>query len=396
SHTVFFQGAAVFDGSAYQTPLGTVPVNTELARKLGSIHPAVFLSSQGHAVGAARGEHALEVQLPFLQVVLGEFTLIPVVMGEQEPETTRALGEALAAVLKGTNSLLVASTDLSHYHSEKVARTLDGAVRKAIESFDAEQVITTIEQGRGEACGGGPVAATLLAAKRLGGKGVKVIDYSTSGAVTGDLSEVVGYLSAIAYGDVPAAARKPETERASAPVTGDELTDEDKQMLKRIAREAIFAHLDGRTYKPEDNERLRKEKGVFVTLTVAGELRGCIGLIKARMPLNEAVALMAVEAAFDDPRFPPMTREEIERAEIEISVLSPLERVHDLSKIKVGRDGLMIKLDMHSGLLLPQVAAEHGWSVTEFLEQTCLKAGLPRQAYKNKFAEIYKFTADVF
>jgi len=105
---------------------------------------------------------------------------------------------------------------------------------------------------------------------------------------------------------------------------------------------------------------------------------------------------MARAAAFDDPRFPELTREEFERIEYELSVLSSLERVRDFSDIVVGRDGLMIKLNMHTGLLLPQVAAEHGWNAIQFLEQTCLKAGISRNSYRDKHAEIYRFTADVF
>jgi AmmeMemoRadiSam system protein A len=105
---------------------------------------------------------------------------------------------------------------------------------------------------------------------------------------------------------------------------------------------------------------------------------------------------MARAAAFDDPRFDPLEPGEYDQLEYEISVLSPLERVRGVEDIKIGRDGLMVKLDYHSGLLLPQVASEHGWNATEFLEQTCLKAGLPKSTYRDKHAEVYKFSADVF
>ena len=133
-----------------------------------------------------------------------------------------------------------------------------------------------------------------------------------------------------------------------------------------------------------------------MTLKIADDLRGCIGQIRARDPLHKVIADMAVAAAFDDPRFPRLTQDEYARLEYEISVLTPLERVKDFSQIEIGRDGLMIKLDMHSGLLLPQVASEYGWTVKEFLEQTCLKAGLPKESYKDKYAEVYRFSAEVF
>ncbi len=119
-------------------------------------------------------------------------------------------------------------------------------------------------------------------------------------------------------------------------------------------------------------------------------------MIRAARPLYETVREMALAAAFDDPRFEALTPAEVEKISLEISALSPLVRVRDLNDIEVGRDGLMIRLDFHSGLLLPQVATEHNWDKTTFLEQTCLKAGLPKNIYKDKNAEIYRFTADVF
>ncbi len=133
-----------------------------------------------------------------------------------------------------------------------------------------------------------------------------------------------------------------------------------------------------------------------MTLKINGELRGCIGTIKAREPLADAVANMAVAAAFEDPRFIEISEEEFQMSEIEISVLSPLKVVRSVSEIKVGRDGLLINLEMHSGLLLPQVATENDWDVIEFVEQTCLKAGLPKNSYKERTVEIYRFEAVVF
>jgi len=402
SHTVFFKGCSVYTGGGYQTPIAVAETDHVLAKAISSISPLVYASSMGHATGRSRGEHALEVQLPFLQVVLGKFKLVAIVMGDQEEDSIRALGEVLASTLKGTNSLIVASTDLSHFHNEKKARKLDHAVQTAIEGFDAEALIETLSTGRGEACGGGPVAATMLAARRLGGSGVKFLDYNTSGATTGDFSEVVGYLSAAIVSGKKTAEARQKKERAALvgmPVAKAEeklLSEDDRAQLHRIAREAIEARLKDQAYAPPESESLNIQCGVFVTLKIDGELRGCIGLIKAREPLARAVAEMAVAAAFDDPRFPPLTTDEYERLEYEISVLSPLKRVKDFSDIKIGRDGLMVKLDMNSGLLLPQVASEYDWTVKEFLEQTCLKAGLPRESYKDRFAEIYRFAAQVF
>jgi hypothetical protein len=397
SHAIFFKGSSVYDGDGYETPIGVIEIDKALSKRLAEMNPAVYFSNMGHATGSTRGEHALEVILPFLQVVLGQFRLVAVVMGDQEPGSVRALGETMGSALKGSNTLMVASTDLSHFHSEKRARRLDYAIQDAIEKYDPEYLLETLGSGRGEACGGGPVAAMMMAGKRLGGKSVKFIDYTTSGATTGNFDEVVGYLSAAIVSDLkPGAQAKPVGQRQAAPEKVGDFTDDDKKLLLQIARNAIRAKLTGEQYSPPESEALAAKRGAFVTLKIDGELRGCIGQIRATEPLYKLIAEMALAAAFEDPRFSRLTEAELDRLEYEISVLSPLERVRDWSEIEIGRHGLMIKMDYHSGLLLPQVATEHGWTVTEFLEQTCLKAGLPKNSYKDKFAEVYKFSADVF
>ena len=397
SHTVFFKGSSVYDGDGYETPIGVVEIDRKLSDKIGNIHPQVYLSKMGHASGNTRGEHALEVQLPFLQIVLGNFKLVAIVMGDQEEDSINSLAETLSAALKGTNTLLVASTDLSHFHSEKIANRLDEKIKDAIVNYNPEILVDTLESGDGEACGGGIVAAVLKASKRLGSKEVQLLDYTTSGETTGDFDEVVGYLSAVVVREKRIVSQD-ETIGTSAAAKKTEfvLTDEDKQQLLKIARDAIFAHLHEKKYEPPMIERLEEKRGAFVTIKLHGELRGCIGLIKSRQPLTEAVAEMAVAAAFEDPRFPMITEKEFEKLEYEISVLSPLKRVHDFNDILIGRDGLMLKMDLHSGLLLPQVASENNWDRITFLEQTCLKAGLPKNSYKDKYAELYRFEADVF
>lgn len=397
SHTVFFQGVSIFNGDAYSTPLGEIPIDKELAFKIGSINPAVYMSNKGHTGGAVRGEHSLEVHLPFLQQVLGKFKLVAIVMGEQEESTCRALGEVLVTALTNKNCLMVASTDLSHFYSQKEANRLDKNIQNAIEEYNPGKLLNVISSGKGEACGGGPVAATLFASKRLGGEKVAVTGYSTSGETTGDFSEVVGYLSAI----ITSSKKIPPSRAdigARAAAARHELTNNDKAYLLNQVINTIEAKLDG-TKLPDDiptAKILKEKRGAFVTLKINGQLRGCIGLIRAAKPLYEVVREMALAAAFDDSRFVSLTKPEFAGIEVEISVLTPLAKVHDIKEIEVGRDGLMIRLDFHSGLLLPQVASENGWDRITFLEQTCLKAGLPKNSYKDKIAEIYRFSADVF
>ena len=180
--------------------------------------------------------------------------------------------------------------------------------------------------------------------------------------------------------------------------SSDRLIKDEKQYLLDLARRSIAAGLKKSDLdEPAPESRLLKDKrGAFVTINIDGSLRGCIGMIRAAKPLYQAVAEMAQAAAFEDPRFAELSEREFDKLEIEISVLSPLIRVNDFDEIKVGRDGLLIRMDMHSGLLLPQVASEYNWDRTAFLEQTCLKAGLPKNSYREKNAEVYRFTADVF
>jgi AmmeMemoRadiSam system protein A len=177
-----------------------------------------------------------------------------------------------------------------------------------------------------------------------------------------------------------------------------QLSVADKKELLRIARASIASALGnlpgGRSEHIE--VPLTEHCGAFVTLHLRGELRGCIGYIEARFPLYETIEEAAAKAAFEDPRFLPLTEEEFENVEIEISVLSPLKKVSGVDEIEVGKHGLVIDAGYTRGLLLPQVATEYGWEREQFLSQTCRKAGLPSDAWKKKGVTIYSFTSDVF
>ena len=176
-----------------------------------------------------------------------------------------------------------------------------------------------------------------------------------------------------------------------------ELSDSDKTKLLQIARETIENYLDTRQIPEfEVPENLKIPGAAFVTLEKHGNLRGCIGHVVAMEPLYKTVAVCAVQAAVSDPRFPPLRAEELKDIHIEISVLTPQQKVESLDEIEVGRDGLVIAQGSQRGLLLPQVATEYGWNRTEFLQHTCRKAGLPVSAYKSPGTEIYKFQALIF
>ncbi|MGA3173722.1 MAG: AmmeMemoRadiSam system protein A [Syntrophorhabdales bacterium] len=174
-------------------------------------------------------------------------------------------------------------------------------------------------------------------------------------------------------------------------------SDDERRVLKDLARCSIEEVLFGKEEQAPDIPRtLKKKMGAFVCLKTRGELKGCIGYLRAHAPLDETVKRMAVEAAFHDPRFLPLDAREWRDTEIEISVLTPMKKISDLGEIEVGVHGIYIESGPCSGLLLPQVATEYGWDRQTFLDHTCLKAGLARDAWRSKGTNIYIFSADVF
>jgi AmmeMemoRadiSam system protein A len=174
-------------------------------------------------------------------------------------------------------------------------------------------------------------------------------------------------------------------------------TEPERELLRRLAKNSIEQELLGKPEEPlEFPDRLRQPMGAFVCLKTKGELKGCIGYVKAVLPLVDTIKQMAVQAAFHDPRFMPLSRREWPETEIEISVLTPMKKIEDIEEIEVGVHGLYIDKDGCSGLLLPQVAVENKWDRIKFLEYTCFKAGLPQNAWKSKDTNIFIFSADVF
>jgi AmmeMemoRadiSam system protein B len=195
SHREYFPGVSIYDGNGYETPLGIIPIATELAQIVTERYPQLRLGDEGHRTE----EHALEVQLPFLQKVLEDFELLPVMMGDQSKENIAVLAEALAQELQNKNALIVASTDLSHFYPYDKAALLDHIVVNDINAFNEDKLIDDLDRKRCEMCGGGPAAAAMKAARLLGANRSKVLIYRNSGDVTGDKGEVVGYLSSVLY-----------------------------------------------------------------------------------------------------------------------------------------------------------------------------------------------------
>ena len=391
SHRSYFSGVSVYDRGGYRTPLGVVRLDRELISAVKQRESRIEYVPEAHSQ-----EHSLEIQLPFLQVLMPDAKLVPLLMGNQDFATCKWLAEAVADCIENRSVLVVASSDLSHHHPYKQAKRLDQVVLDKVNDFDPQGLSDDLANGLCEACGCGPMVTAMLIARRLGANRSEVLHYANSGDVTGDHSGVVGYMAAALWVD----SNKSKGEESKDKKVGVNLglTSEEKAQLLEIARNVVESHCLGEK-TPEfvvDSPTLKETRGAFVTLHKEGKLRGCIGHIRAKEPLAKTIIEMAEAAAFHDPRFPPVSSKELGLLEYEISVLTPLQRIKEVDEIEVGKHGIYMKRGSCSGLLLPQVATEWGWDRTTFLEHTCTKAGLPADAWQDKKTEIYIFSADVF
>lgn len=389
SHRSRFRGVSVYDRGGFETPLGVVPVDTRLAAELMARDKAISFRPE-----AFSQENSIEIQLPFLQTVLGRFKFVPVAMGTQDEATCRMLADAILSAAGDRRILVVASSDLSHYHGYERAVAMDTELIDKIARMDVDAFLKALASGEGEACGGGAVAVAMMVGLDRGPVKARILKYANSGDVTGDRSGVVGYVSGALY--LPL---EPEKEKkAPSPGVNLGLSDEEKKTLLGVARKSIEARLNGKDFPPPgiESERFRENRGAFVTLKKNARLRGCIGFIEGRKPLLRTIQEMAQAAAFEDPRFYPVTKEELDGLDIEISVLTPLRKIQDVNEIEVGKHGIYIVKGFRSGLLLPQVASEYGWDRITFLNETCRKAGLKPGDWKEKDADIYIFSADIF
>ena len=343
--------------------------------------------------------------VPFIQVIFPKAKIVPIVVGSQDMETCIRFGKALAKVLKNKRALIVASSDLSHYPSAQDANIVDRETLVAVAGLDPVAFNATMQAHRDRnisnlytsACGEAPIMAAMAAAKSLGANRGVVISYANSGDTSiGESSRVVGYgavvLTAEGGGKDTSALAQTKPAAVSAPLSASE-----KKALLAFARETISRLLltDTVPLARGFSENLRQPRGAFVTLKKKGELRGCIGRMIPDEPLCKVVGAMAIQAAFNDQRFHPLTADELKDIEIEISVLTPMKQVAGVSDIVVGRDGVLLGKNDHHAVFLPQVATEQGWSREEMLDNLCRKAGLETGCWK-KGAELATFQAIVF
>ena len=404
SHRRNYDGIAVLDADAYETPIGKININKDLTKSLIGQNEKIYSYPE-----AFRDENSVELEIPFLQAALRDFDMVLVAIGDQSLKNVNIIAEALKNVLEDKdNFLLVASTDMCHYLPYGEANELDGNTIAIIEKFDPKKLYTeSLLKGHRLMCGYGAVTATMLAAKSLGAEEVKVLKYANSGDTAGNREEVVGYLSAALYKESPRSRAKrseaspkgtvhgPQTEEGEKPM----LTKKQKERLLEIARKTMETYVkNGKKLDfKEDDPTLNREMGAFVTLHRSGQLRGCIGNIIGSGPLYLTVRDMAIQSSTQDPRFLPVNSDELEKIDIEISVLSELEEIKDPNIIEVGKHGVLVKSGYRSGVYLPQVGTETGWNREEFMMSLCgNKAGLPPDAWKTGKCKIFIFTAEVF
>ena len=403
SHHEWLDGASVnTEADYYATPLGQVKVDHETALALTAADSVFRYEPRAH-----NREHCLEVQLPFLQRRFGNGKstqtsedsvppIVPIIISTNDFQKLKRIAEALKPYLTEEN-LFIVSSDFSHYPKYEDACKVDARTGKAVESGDVEQFIAALEENarRGvpglatSACGELAIATLLMMIDST--YEVKHLMYQNSGdAEESDHSRVVGYHAF-------AIVRNGQT-RTDADFS---LSEDEKRMLKEIAMTSIKDSLNGRGIAVANSSlftlhsSLKQKCGAFVSLHKHGRLRGCIGHFGEDVPLHEIVAEMARAAAFEDPRFMPVTADELSDIDIEISVLTPMRRIQSLDEFELHRHGIYIRKGYRSGTYLPQVADEVNWTKEELVSHCAQdKAGIGWDGWKD--AELYVYEAIVF
>ncbi len=393
SHYALLQGACIPNADAYQTPLGLVPISPK-AKTLASAPPFALEPQcpvqrpgwwrQAPKPAPEEGkdtpetwEHSVEVQVPFLQKVLKNFQILPIVIGEPNPAQ---VAKALADIIDD-KTIVVASSDLSHYHAYQTAKGMDGRCVKAICDLDIDAMAGQ------EACGKQPILALLHLARQKGWK-AQMLDYRNSGDVTGEKDRVVGYSAVAFYAPVP-----------------EKLGAEERKFLLDLARKTLVRVTAGGEVPAVEAKdvppKLVEKQACFVTLTKDGALRGCIGHLSAMEPLHQAVADNARNAALRDPRFLPVTPDEVGKLKIEISVLTepqPLAFSSPddlLSKLHPNEDGVLLHIGPRTATFLPQVWAQIPDKV-KFLEHLSQKAGCDPSDWRGKDVTVEIYHVECF
>ncbi len=397
-HRAAVDGVSIPAVTHYETPLGKVPLDRAAADRLlasggpFSVHPT-----------AHQTEHSVEIQLPFLQRILGDFFLVPMLVGTS-PEASRAVAAALKKELR-PGDLVIASSDSAHYgprfgyqpfpvddHIAENLRKLDLGAAKHLLDLDFDGFVDFKRDTGITICGFAPICVllSLLPPETE----AKLTGYDTSGAGGGDYTNSVSYVGIAFTGP---AREAPEETKFRA------LTEAEQQFALEIARESMERFIrEGEVYDLEKEgvsipEGLRPDAGSFVTLTIDSRLRGCIGDILPVRPLYRSILKRAISSAAEDRRFPRVQEDELEKIHIEISVLTPPVKIGSFREIEIGRHGILLSYDgRRRSVYLPQVAPEQGWDLEETLIHLSRKGGLASDAFTSPRASFEVFTAQVF
>lgn len=372
SHKERFEGISVFPEGSYQTPLGKIEIDSKLAQAIANENERIFFQKSAHQT-----EHSIEVELPFLQEVLADFKIVPIIFGNSSDQDYNILAQAIINNIKTKNVLLIASSDLSHYFSYQEAKEMDSKTIDLILNNKIDQIE--------DACGRDAIKTIMLVMQELGVDQIKLLNYANSGDLEiGDKNRVVGYGAIGFYGE-----RR-----------GNLLNKKEQEELLRLAKDSVELFVKEKKILEfeSDNPIFNQNIGAFVTLEKEDQLRGCIGrYTPTDIPLYQVIIQMAVAAASEDKRFYPVKLEELDQLEYEISILSSLEKVDNWQDIETGKHGVQIRSGFSSGVFLPQVATDNFWDLETFLSQLCLqKLVLAKDCYKQEDIEIYTFTAQVF
>ena len=386
SHHVHIGGASVYSVGNYEMPGFTVEVNVDLAQKLIDEYSFFEFNKSAHYQ-----EHSLEVQLPFLQFHLkNKFKIVPILIGTNNKFVIEQIADALRPFFN-ENNIFVISTDFSHFPNYDDALKVDSQTANSIISNKPEKFIDTLLENSSKniknletsACGWANVLTLLYLTQNNKDFKYEIIDYKNSGdSIYGGKDRVVGYYAI--------AVRKKQMFK---------LSEKEKSVLLDIARKAINSYVMSSKIPEIDKSKLTPtlnlNVGAFVTLHNNGKLRGCIGQFMPTRPLFKVVQEMAIAAATNDNRFLPVNVDEIGDVDIEISVLTPLQKISSIDEIEIGRDGIYIKKAYNSGTLLPQVAVENGWTKEQFLEYCSkYKAGIGAEGWKE--ADLFIYQAILF
>jgi len=379
SHHFANSGLFLSGADQWQTPLGLVKVadiNLDLAKENN-----FEISDQIH-----QPEHALELEVPFLQTVLPNIEIVPIVVGQLNTSQRTDFASVLNKYLDD-QTVLIVSVDMSHYHPQAEALGLDNQSINHILSLDNKAILND------EIDAPWAVASVLELAKQNSWQS-KLLRHATSGDVTGDKSAVVGYGAVAFYGE--ASHKKKDTRNKIQSNSSDEYSEAEKKELLAVARTTLDQYLKtGKTYRPKtDNPKFLAKRGVFVTLTKNGQLRGCIGYIEPVESLIEAVRDNAISAAVSDSRFSPVDASELKDIEIEISILT-VPQADTLANIIKNKLGVVLRQGSRGATYLPQVWEDLA-DPDQFFQSLCLKGGLALSCYKDAATQLFSYQAIVF